>query len=582
MIFFTTILKLNIMKKTFLLFVSFLLLYSSFAISKEVLKKDNTVKDNTITILCSPDLYDLTKQWTSAYCKFNPSTEINLITANPDALGSKFNTGVNLGFISNRYYPSIESVSNSLWVVVIGRDIIVPIINSKNPFIDKINQQGISSFELAEIFKNPQTQNWRSLIENGENAPLNYYLIANESVKSDVANFMNVNQINIKGIEVNIGKELVTAVQNDPYAIGFCKLTDIINSGNQDFVDNIKLLPIDKNGNGQIDYFEKIYDNLNDFSRGVWIGKYPKTLICELYSVSNGIPKNETEVAFLKWVLTEGQQIVVNNGFSELVYNERQTKLEKLNNHKIYAETTKDQYALKNILFLIFIVFMVFLAGGLFVNVIVRKRRNNIKTQNKGLSNHPKVINENSLTVPNGLYFDKTHTWVFMEKDGIVKVGIDDFLQHITGPYSHLKMKNPGDKIKKNEQILSLIQNGKHLNIYAAISGTIIDINEHLITDPSIINRSPYAEGWVYMIEPSNWLREIQFLRMAERYKEWIQNEFSKLKDFLAVSVHTKTAGYAHVAFQEGGELKDNVLQDFGPEVWEDFQKNFIDTAGLR
>ncbi len=582
MIFFTTILKLNIMKNTFLLFVSFLLLYSSFAISKEVLKKDNTVKDNTITILCSPDLYDLTKQWTSAYCKFNPSTEINLITANPDALGSKFNTGVNLGFISNRYYPSIESVSNSLWVVVIGRDIIVPIINSKNPFIDKINQQGISSFELAEIFENPQTQNWRSLIENGENAPLNYYLIANESVKSDVANFMNVNQINIKGIEVNIGKELVTAVQNDPYAIGFCKLTDIINSGNQDFVDNIKLLPIDKNGNGQIDYFEKIYDNLNDFSRGVWIGKYPKTLICELYSVSNGIPKNETEVAFLKWVLTEGQQIVVNNGFSELVYNERQTKLEKLNDHKIYAETTKDQYALKNILFLIFIVFMVFLAGGLFVNVIVRKRRNNIKTQNKGLSNHPKVINENSLTVPNGLYFDKTHTWVFMEKDGIVKVGIDDFLQHITGPYSHLKMKNPGDKIKKNEQILSLIQNGKHLNIYAAISGTIIDINEHLITDPSIINRSPYAEGWVYMIEPSNWLREIQFLRMAERYKEWIQNEFSKLKDFLAVSVHTKTAGYAHVTFQEGGELKDNVLQDFGPEVWEDFQKNFIDTAGLR
>ncbi len=554
--FFTTILKLNIMKKTFLLFVSFLLLYSSFAISKEVLKKDNKVKDNTITILCSPDLYDLTKQWTSAYCKFNPSTEINLITANPDELGSKFNTGVNLGFISNRYYPSIESVSNSLWVVVIGRDIIVPIINSKNPFIDKINQQGISSFELAEIFKNPQTQNWGSLIENGENAPLNYYLIANESVKSDVANFMNVNQINVKGIEVNIGKELVTAVQNDPYAIGFCKLTDIINSGNQDFVDNIKLLPIDKNGNGQIDYFEKIYDNLNDFSRGVWIGKYPKTLICELYSVSNGIPKNETEVAFLKWVLTEGQQILVNNGFSELVYNERQTKLEKLNDHKIYAETTKDQYALQNILFLIFIVFMVFLAGGLFVNVIVRKRRNNIKTQNKGLSNHPKVINENSLTVPNGLYFDKTHTWVFMEKDGIVKVGIDDFLQHITGPYSHLKMKNPGDKIKKNEQLLSLIQNGKHLNIYAPISGTIIDINEHLITDPSMINSSPYAEGWVYMIEPSNWLSEIQFLRMAERYKEWIKNEFSKLKDFLAVSVHTKTADMPTLRFRMVGNLK--------------------------
>ena len=568
------------MKKTIFLFVSFFLLYSSFATNKEELNKDNNIKDNTINISCSPDLYDLIKQWTSAYGKLNPSVEINVITANPDELGSKFHTGENLGFISDRYYPSVEI--NSLWIVLIGRDIIVPIINSKNPFIDKINQQGISSSDLAEIFKNPITQNWGSVLKNGENTPLNCYLIKDESIKSGVANFININKINVKGIEVNIGKELVTAVQNDPYAIGFCKLTDIINSGNQDIVENIKLLPIDKNGNGQIDYFEKIYDNLNDFSRGVWIGKYPKKLIGEIYSVSNGIPKNETEVAFLKWVLTEGQQILAKNGFSELVYNERQTKLEKINDHKIYAEATKDQYALQNILFLIFIVFMVFLAGGLFVNTIFQKRMNNSKTQNKGLFNHPKVINENSLAVPNGLYFDKTHTWVFMEKDGIVKVGIDDFLQHITGPYSHLKMKNPGDKIKKNEQILSLIQNGKHLNIYAAISGTIIDINEHLVTDPSIINSSPYAEGWVYMIEPSNWLREIQFLRMAERYKEWIKNEFSKLKDFLAVSVYNKTAEYAQIAFQDGGELKDNVLQDFGPEVWEDFQKNFIDTAGLR
>ena len=61
-----------------------------------------------------------------------------------------------------------------------------------------------------------------------------------------------------------------------------------------------------------------------------------------------------------------------------------------------------------------------------------------------------------------------------MEQNGIVKVGIDDFLQHITGPITRIKMKNEGDKVKKGEQILSLIQNGKQLNIYAPVSGTII------------------------------------------------------------------------------------------------------------
>ena len=46
------------------------------------------------------------------------------------------------------------------------------------------------------------------------------------------------------------------------------------------------LLPIDRNGNGLIDYNEKIYDDINDFSRGVWIGKYPKSLFSNIYSVA--------------------------------------------------------------------------------------------------------------------------------------------------------------------------------------------------------------------------------------------------------------------------------------------------------
>ena len=53
-------------------------------------------------------------------------------------------------------------------------------------------------------------------------------------------------------------------------------------------VENIRLLPIDRNGNGLIDYNEKIYDDVNDFSRGVWIGKYPKALFSNIYTVAKG------------------------------------------------------------------------------------------------------------------------------------------------------------------------------------------------------------------------------------------------------------------------------------------------------
>ena len=192
---------------------------------------------------------------------------------------------------------------------------------------------------------------------------------------------------------------------------------------------------------------------------------------------------------------------------------------------------------------------------------------------------HQPVLDENSLIVPAGLYFDKTHTWAFMEQNGIVKVGIDDFLQHITGTITRIKMKNQGEKVKKGEQILSIIQNGKQLNLYAPISGIIKEQNRKLETNSSIINSSPYNDGWIYKIEPTNWLRENQLLFMADKHKQFIKNEFSRLKDFLAVTLSGDTEKYARVILQDGGELRDGILSNLGPEVWEDFQTNFIDPS---
>ena len=104
-----------------------------------------------------------------------------------------------------------------------------------------------------------------------------------------------------------------------------------------------------------------------------------------------------------------------------------------------------------------------------------------------GSAIHP-LLDQNSLKLPKGIYFDKTHTWAFLEANGIVKVGIDDFLQHITGKITRIKMKSPGKKVKKGEQILSIIQNGKQLNLYAPVSGTIVEQNMALESNSSSLN----------------------------------------------------------------------------------------------
>jgi glycine cleavage system H lipoate-binding protein len=190
-----------------------------------------------------------------------------------------------------------------------------------------------------------------------------------------------------------------------------------------------------------------------------------------------------------------------------------------------------------------------------------------------------RIFNESSVVVPKGLYYDKSHTWAFMEKSGYVKIGIDDFLLHITGNLNRLKMKDEGEKVSKGEAVLSLIQNGKQLTIKSPISGIIKSFNKQIIDNPSIINVSGFNEGWIYTVEPTNWSRDLQFLLMSDKYKEWLKNEFTRLKDFISTITLSNNKELATIILQDGGEIKENLLADYGPEVWEDFQTKFINTA---
>ena len=212
------------------------------------------------------------------------------------------------------------------------------------------------------------------------------------------------------------------------------------------------------------------------------------------------------------------------------------------------------------------------------IDAIVRYSRREKSKASTTTEVHNQILNEASISIPKGLYFDKTHTWAYMEKNGEVKIGIDDFLLHVTGALSRVKMRNIGEQIQKGEPILTIIRFGKQLTINSPISGTITSHNIQLVKNPATVNLSPYNDGWVYLIEPTNWLRDSQFLIMADKYKDWLKNEFTRLKDFLSIVSQPGNEELMPV-LQDGGELKDNLLEDLGPVVWEEFQIKFMNTS---
>jgi glycine cleavage system H lipoate-binding protein len=307
----------------------------------------------------------------------------------------------------------------------------------------------------------------------------------------------------------------------------------------------------------------------------VWIGKYPKELSGEIYAAAAFKPTEGTAHHFLEWAITDGQEALTASGFSNLSSVEKTSGLLAMRNSVPQSGGSKNASGLSTG----WKFTLGMLAAVLLVVVLLRTYRK----KQKEVSHIPQTtqppLNENSILAPGGLFYDKTHTWAFMEENGRVKIGVNDFLQHVTGLVTQIKMKAPGEKIRKGEKILTLMHKGKQLTIYSPVTGLIKQQNELLISNPSQLNSAPYTHGWVYQIEPANWIREIRFMYMADKFRDWMKDEFIRLKDFMAVVVNANHVRLNQPVLQDGGELTDNVLANQDPEVWEEFQYQFIDTS---
>jgi glycine cleavage system H protein len=181
------------------------------------------------------------------------------------------------------------------------------------------------------------------------------------------------------------------------------------------------------------------------------------------------------------------------------------------------------------------------------------------------------------LRIPKGLFYSKNHTWTYLEKSGTAKVGLDDLLLHITGEVRLNYIKDPDEMVKKGETLAEVNQNGKLLRIKSPISGKIVQANPLLPENPGLLNKDPYERGWIYSIQPANWIEETRSYYFAEEAIKWSKKELERFKDFITLSLYKYSPEPSMVILQEGGELSDNALSGMPDEIWQDFQEEFLD-----
>ncbi|EZH74409.1 glycine cleavage system protein H [Aquimarina atlantica] len=127
------------------------------------------------------------------------------------------------------------------------------------------------------------------------------------------------------------------------------------------------------------------------------------------------------------------------------------------------------------------------------------------------------------MNIPEELKYSKDHEWIRVENN-IAHIGITDFAQSELGDIVYVELESLDEKLNEGEVMGSIEAVKTVSDIFMPVSGTVIEINEELESNPEMVNSDPYTDGWLAKIEISN-PDEINDLLDANAYKKLIGAE---------------------------------------------------------
>ncbi|ELK46998.1 UNVERIFIED_CONTAM: glycine cleavage system protein GcvH [Halobacillus marinus] len=127
------------------------------------------------------------------------------------------------------------------------------------------------------------------------------------------------------------------------------------------------------------------------------------------------------------------------------------------------------------------------------------------------------------MSLPKELRYSEEHEWVKDEGEK-VRIGITDFAQAELGDIVFVELPEVGDELEADEPFGSVESVKTVSELYAPVSGKVVEVNEDLEDSPEFVNESPYEKAWMVVVEPND-SSEIDKLMSPEQYKEMINED---------------------------------------------------------
>lgn len=352
----------------------------------------------TITLSGAWALYPMAVKWAEEFQKIRPKVKIDVAAGGAgkgmaDALASV----ADIGMVSRVIYPA--EIEKGAWWVSVTKDAVVPTINENNPVSKDLLSKGVKKATFIDIWITEKVKDWKGVAPATERifgkTDLHVYTRSDACGAADTwADFLGKKQEDLLGVGVYGDPGLAEAVRQDILGIGFNNISYVYDAKTKKQVKGIRVLPIDLNGNGQIDkgsvarnemlaifgekdslwkeFFvnpdednvrfkpnvtdrievkiadtakaekvlailkqfqdknEDFYDSRDEIVEAIATGRYPSPPARDLHFVSQGRPKRKVVIEFVRWVLTDGQKYVPEAGYINLTEKKLHDGLKKL------------------------------------------------------------------------------------------------------------------------------------------------------------------------------------------------------------------------------------------------------------
>jgi glycine cleavage system H lipoate-binding protein len=176
--------------------------------------------------------------------------------------------------------------------------------------------------------------------------------------------------------------------------------------------------------------------------------------------------------------------------------------------------------------------------------------------------------NINGVTLPSGYYLHSGHTWVKIEDNNNVRIGVDDFASRLLGKFDRIEAPLTGKEVFQGKPGLKAWRDGNLVEFKSPVNGVVTESNPVIRNSSSIVNKAPYTDGWVMRVHCKNLKKDLRKLLFMDNNIAFMEQEMENLMEVLEDETGLMAA--------DGGNLGNDLYGNAPGLSWDKLVKKFI------